>query len=604
MRNGAREMPTAVGNELIALYNAGKWIQLVAAADRVIVRYPRNPFGWRASGKALLQLGRLQEAIDKLSKVVKLAPADADGFNDLGSAFSDMGRAEEALTSYRRSVELNPRSPEAYANLGRVLCTLGRFEEAAACCRQAIEVDPRTAVGHNNLGNALGDLGRPAEAEACYRQALTINPDYLVALINLGSTLGDLGRWGDAKACYRLAVQVHPNSGIAHNALGRLLSRLGEDDDEAEQALQRAIALNSYETNTYVELGNILMRRQHTGAALAMFRQAQELQPLITWRANQQTAEFSALFLDTPMGGSTPVNYLAGRAAYDRHFHCVIPDTPVNVDLLRSKADVVFNMICNVDDGEAMLVQALELVQRLGRPTINHPRLIMHTDRESIARRFADIPNCVVPKTLRVAGTVVAAAASNLELAGFHLPLLIRIAGTHGGDEFDRCDNWDDIAEFVAKQPDVNYYVIEYIDYRSSDELYRKYRVIFVDGEILPYHLAIHDDWKVHHFRTDMANHAWMRQEEQRFLENLSGVFDAAHQDALRAMARATGLDYGGIDCGIGRDGRLVMFEANAAMLVHDEKTAVFAYKNQYIARIKQAFDTMLSRRRIAPGET
>ena len=79
------------------------------------------------------------------------------------------------------------------------------------------------------------------------------------------------------------------------------------------------------------------MRKQQTDAALVMFRRAQELQPLITWRANQQTAEFSAVFLDTPMGGSTPVNYLAGRGRYDRHFHCVIPDTPVNIDLLRDQ---------------------------------------------------------------------------------------------------------------------------------------------------------------------------------------------------------------------------------------------------------------------------
>jgi len=600
MRNGARAMPAAVGNELIALYSAGKWSQLVAAADRVIARYPRNLLGWRAAGKALLQLGKLAEAIEMLSRVVKLAPGDADGYNDLGSALFDSGRAEEAVASYRRAVELNPRATEAYANLGRVLCTLGRFEEAAACSRQAIEVDPAAAVAHNNLGNALGDLGRPGEAEVCYRQALAINPTYLLALINLGSTLGDLGRWAEAKACYRLAVQIHPNSGVAHNALGRLLSRLTEDDEEAEQALQRAITLNSCETNTYVELGNILMRRRQTSAALGMFRRAQELEPLITWRANRQTAEFSALFLDTPMGGSTPVNYLAGRADYDRHFHCVIPETPANVDLLRSKADVVFNMICNVDDGEAMLLQALDLVERLGRPTINHPRLIMNTDRESIARRFADIPGCVIPRTLRVPGAVVANAAANQEFGGFNLPLLIRIAGTHGGDDFDRFDNWADIAECVAKRPDANYYVIEYIDYRSKDDLFRKYRVIFVDGEILPYHLAIHDDWKVHHFRTDMADHTWMRQEEERFLENLGNVLNAAHQDALRAMARATGLDYGGIDCGIGRDGRIVVFEANAAMLVHDEKNEVFAYKNQYIARIKHAFEAMLSRRRLS----
>ena len=275
----------------------------------------------------------------------------------------------------------------------------------------------------------------------------------------------------------------------------------------------------------------------------------------------------------------------------------MIPDTEADIELLRGKADVVFNMICNADDGKDILVDALDLVRRIDRPTINHPSLIMRTDRETVARLLADIPGCVVPKTIRIDGQALLEAAANQELPGFSLPLLVRVAGTHGGDDFDRFDDWRAVAEFVAKNPAANYYAIEFIDYRSTDDFFRKYRVIFIDGEILPYHLAIHDDWKVHHFRTDMVNNAWMKQEEERFLADMSSVFDAAHQDALRAIAKATGLDYGGVDCGLDREGRIVVFEANASMLVHDEKNDEFAYKNQYIARIKQAFDAMLSRR-------
>jgi glutathione synthase/RimK-type ligase-like ATP-grasp enzyme len=303
------------------------------------------------------------------------------------------------------------------------------------------------------------------------------------------------------------------------------------------------------------------------------------------------------------MAGSTPVNYLAGRASYDRHFHCVIPDTPTNFALLRDKADVVFNMICNADDGKDVLAQARDLVERLGRPTINHPRLIMNTDRETITRYLADIPNCVVPKTLRVAGADLIKSASDGEFAGFRLPLLVRVAGTHGGDDFVKCDDWDSIIDFISENPGAIYYVIEYVNYRSADGFFRKYRVIFVDGEIFPYHLAIHDHWKVHHFRTDMANHTWMRKEEERFLDDMGGVFSPPHQDALRAIAKAIRLDYAGVDCGIDRDGRIVVFEANASMLVHDEKGADFSYKNKYIAKIKVAFDAMLSRRGCHGGD-
>ena len=600
MKNGARALPTAVATELVALYSAGKWAQLVTAAGRVTTRYPRHLLGWQASGKAFFQMGKVPEAIDMLSRVVKLAPDEADGYNDLGNALHAVGRTDEAIASYRRAVELSPCSPEAHSNLGRILCGRGQFEDSAGCCQRAIDLDPGSPIAHNNLGNVLRELGRLAEAEASYRQSLALKPDYLEALINLGSILGDLGRWADAKTVHRLAVQIHPHSGIAFNALGRLLSRLAEDDEEAERCLTQAIALNAYDNNTYVELGNILMRKHQTDAALAMFRRAQELQPLITWRANQEKADFSAVFLDTPLAGSTPVTYLAGRASYDRHFHCVIPATPVDMDLLRSKADVVFNMICNADDGKDILPQALDLVERLGRPTINHPRLIMNTDRETISRRLADIPGCIIPRTVRVAGSVLTEAALNRAFAELSMPLLVRVAGTHGGDDFDKVEDWDEIADFVSGDPEASYYVIEYINYLSDDGFFRKYRVIFVDGEIFPYHLAIHDDWKVHHFRTDMANHEWMRKEEERYLQDIGSVFSATQQDALRAMAKATELDYGGIDCGVDRDGRIVVFEANASMLVHDEKTEDFAYKNSYIANIKRAFDAMVSRRRMS----
>ena len=129
----------------------------------------------------------------------------------------------------------------------------------------------------------------------------------------------------------------------------------------------------------------------------------------------------------------------------------------------------------------------------------------------------------------------------------------------------------------------------------GCDGFFRKYRFICIDGAIFPYHLAIHDDWKVHHFRTDMANQEWMRREEACFLKDMHLVFDEAQQAALRAVAAATLLDYCGIDCALNQNGEIVMFEANAAMLVHDEKDPAFLYKNPYIDRIKDAFQAKLA---------
>jgi tetratricopeptide (TPR) repeat protein len=550
-------------------------------------------------GIILQRRGRFDEAVAAHHRAAKINPWSAVAHNNLGGAQRDNGQLAEAEASFHHALTLDPNFAGARINLGVLCFARRRFPDSIAHYRQALAIDPNSAAAHTYLSAALIQTGQSHEAEAAIRRALELRPDATEALVALGSILEALNRLEDAKTSYQRAIQLNPNTENAFRALGGLLSRLGGADAEATLFLRTALTLKPDDADAYTALGNIMMRQKQTAEALDMFRRAQTLRPLVTWPANQEHATFSALFLDTPMAGSTPVAYLAGRAAYDRHFHGVIPDTPEDIGLLRGKADVVFNMICNADDGAEILPHALELTERIGRPTINHPRVIRHTDRESIARRLAGIPHCVVPRTLRVAGTTLLAAARREAFAAMRPPLLVRLAGTHGGDDFEKCDDWPGVADFASRHAEVNLYLIEYHDYRSTDGYFRKYRIIFIDGQILPYHLAIHDDWKVHHFRTDMENQAWMRQEEARFLSDMGQTFSTTLQDSLRAIAAATGLDYGGIDCGIDRDGRLVVFEANAAMLVHDEPGAIYAYKNPAIARIKDAFDAMLARRRV-----
>ena len=50
-----------------------------------------------------------------------------------------------------------------------------------------------------------------------------------------------------------------------------------------------------------------------------------------------------------------------------------------------------------------------------------------------------------------------------------------------------------------------------------------------------------------------------------------------------------------GIDCGLDRDGNVVLFEVNATMLVNGNNHA-FPYKTPYVRKIKTAFDSMLER--------
>jgi Flp pilus assembly protein TadD len=591
-------LPPAILNELVASSTSGQWQKMATIARGLTVRYPAHAIGWKALGKASLMLGLTAEALDSLRRAVRIAPGDADSHNDLGRAFHNAGLLGEAEASYRKAQALNPNLPQTCANLGNLLAETGRRLDAVDCHRAALALAPANPVTHNNMGSVYYDLGRNGDAETAYRDAIALNPQYLEAWVNLGTVLRADAKWSDAEKCYRRALEIDPDSTAAMFALCSMLGKLCRNDAEVVALLEQVIRREPDHVDAYVELGNVQLRLGNTAASWEAFRRAQELRPLMTWPAAAAKPDFSAVFLDTPGAGSTPLDYLAGRASYDRHFYCVVPDAePGFFESLKAKADVVFNMIADADNGTKILPFVTRIADRLDCPIVNHPRLILENDRETVARRLAGIPLCRIPKTVRCNGHELEKSAPEERLPEMGLPVLVRVAGTHGGDALDKCDDWPAVKAFMAGRVDASYYVSEYIDYRSPDGYFRKYRWICMDGEIYPYHLAIHRDWKVHYFRTDMTDHDWMRHEEEEFLRTPQAVFDSSCMNALAAIAEATRLDYCGIDCGLDRNNNIVVFEANATMLVHDEKEDVFAYKNPYIAKIKQAFDAMLARR-------
>jgi Tfp pilus assembly protein PilF/glutathione synthase/RimK-type ligase-like ATP-grasp enzyme len=552
----------AAMNQMVAQYNNGQWDLLEATAREATKRHPEHIFGWKALGKTLLQSGKFADALNALSRAVKIAPNDADTHIDLAVAFHALGQFDGEEKSYRSALKLNPGAILTYVNLGVLLC----------------------------------ELGKHAEAEAEFRHALELDPQSIEAHINLGFVSDKLARWNDAEASYRRALAISPDFAEGHRRLGDLLARLGNRSAEVVAILQRAIELNPHDAGSVVTLGNVLLAAGQVDESSALFRQAQQMQPLITWPTKKPKADFSVLLLDAPGAGSTPVNYLVGHATYDCHFLAILPGVDYDLDFLRSRADVVVNMIADADNGVDVLPLALDLADRLALPVVNHPRRILDTDRQTIADRLSDIALCRIPKTVRLSAAMVAGADWRKCIDGFAMPLLIRCAGTHGGDDFEKVDDAAALVAFMEAHPAANFYVSEFVDYSSADGYFRKYRLICIHDQILPYHLAIHNHWMVHHFRTDMANQEWMREEEVAFLKEPQCVFGEEHFAALRKVGGAVGLDYCGIDCSLDRDGKIVVFEANATMRVHDEKDPIFIAKNPYIVKIKVAFDTMLAR--------
>ena len=143
-------------------------------------------------------------------------------------------------------------------------------------------------------------------------------------------------------------------------------------------------------------------------------------------------------------------------------------------------------------------------------------------------------------------------------------------------------------------------YAIQFVDSRSADGWYRKYRVVFVDRVPYPYHLAISDDWLVHYWTAHMGRDAAKRAEEAAFLENPAQAIGERGMAALHAIGAALDLDYAGIDFGIGPAGELLLFEANATMVIAppdpDER---WEYRRAAIGKILDAVVAMIMQKSV-----
>jgi hypothetical protein len=297
----------------------------------------------------------------------------------------------------------------------------------------------------------------------------------------------------------------------------------------------------------------------------------------------------TVLILCTAATGNTPFDFLLPQSR-NRRIKWMMEYATLN-QLERMPAyDIVFNAIGDHD----VVAVTQESVQRFlaicDKPVINLPERIAHTTRDQTPALLKDIPQILVPLTARLAG-------GHLKDSQINPPLLLRPVGSHGGRGQQLLT---DAAALTAAETDTEaeMYVSAYYDYRSHDGYYRKYRVIFIDGQPYPYHLAISEHWQVHYINADMLQHPWKLDEEQRFLANPAQALGMSGMEALKTVGRRIGLDYFGIDLSVLPDGRLLIFEANATMLVHTENFhPQLKFKNPYVQKIIDAFDALLARR-------
>jgi len=447
-----------------------------------------------------------------------------------------------------------------------LLGALDRRQEAQQAFVGILQRSPQNFSALNEFGTLLTQMGAIDAACRVYAEAILHHPNNPMARVNLANLLLRANRHAEAREHYEAVLRIDPDHPEAHQGLGAVLSDIG-DREGARRHFQRGF-------------------RDHAVSTLAY----RGTKPPVT-----------LLQLVSSGGGNIPT-----AAVLD---DCTFMASVIVTDYLDPKTalpphQLIFNTIGDADLCQPALEAAVRLIDRTTAPVVNDPRAVMRTGRIENARRLGALPGVVTPMTIAVARDLLAGPNGVTTLAerGFSFPLLLRSPGYHTGRNFILVEHESELATAAGGLPGDELLVIEYLDARGRDGSARKYRVMLIGGKIYPLHLAISRNWKVHYFTSDMADKPDHRSEEARFLEDMAGVLGETAITALARIRDALGLDYAGIDFGLAPNGDLLLFEANATMVIavpdSDER---WAYRRIAIHRIIDAVIAMILQKSAAP---
>ena len=198
----------------------------------------------KAAGRALNNLGRIDEAAEVLEQAVRLAHTDGHAHALYGHVLARQGDDSGAESNWRRALQLEPDQPQALKGLAGLCARSGRMQEAVSCLEKVSESAPEDADNWLNLAELYQFLELPGQAEAAFRQAISHKPDRVDAHAGLARMLFAGGATRRAATAFRRALELDPDQAELAAGLAVCLDVFGERS-EALALLERWLRPNT-----------------------------------------------------------------------------------------------------------------------------------------------------------------------------------------------------------------------------------------------------------------------------------------------------------------------------------------------------------------------
>ena len=297
---------------------------------------------------------------------------------------------------------------------------------------------------------------------------------------------------------------------------------------------------------------------------------------------------------------NTPLECLIEQSDISLDLFYIAPHLPFPEEV--PEHDVAIIAIAESDESRRLLSQMNQLAENWPRPVINDPLKILNLARETAYTLLGDERGIDYPATIRserhgLEKIVRQEGSLHDLLTSLQFPIIIRPIDSHAGKGLSKITNALELDDYLKRMPQPEFYISRFVDYSSADGLFRKFRIVFIEGKPFICHMAISENWMVHYLNAGMSENPERRLEEAQNMENFDEGFALRHSKAFSTLTQRINLDYFGIDCAESAEGKLLIFEIASAMVVHAmDPEEEYSYKLPQMNKVFSAFRDLLIR--------
>lgn len=360
-------------------------------------------------------------------------------------------------------------------------------------------------------------------------------------------------------------------------------------------ALIKRVEKNPQDAEALMDLSTVLQLKFQPDVALDVQAQALAIKTLYHMPASGKTGtRLLAIMAPGDLMTNAPLEFLVEGRDISLHMLYVAPGLATPPSL--PEHDLLFVAVGESDRNRPILRELIDVLESWPRPVLNRPAGILDTSREAAPSRLGSVPGVVMSDSIRIDRHALEVLEG--PVADMPFPIIARPIDSHAGRGLARIDGPEAMSAYLNEISGQEFHIARFIDYRSPDGFYRKYRIVLIDGRPYACHMGISEHWMIHYANAGMTESIEKREEEARFMADFDSGFALRHHDALKEIIERLGLDYLILDCAETVDGKLLIFEIDTGAVIHAmDPVDVFPYKAPQMNRIFSAFRDMLASR-------